>query len=348
MSIEVADSLNVGKTDVVLDVRSRIEKEEDIYNIKYPVRGGLVYCIENEKFYVIKTLVAADVNGYTIANYKVGTYEELNVGGAKYSAGSGIEISASGVISCTVEGGGAEYTAGDGISISDKNVISVDFNTVAKKSDVKSYSGSDNISISSDGKIDITDKVALKSDLKVGEVVADYNKLDNKPLFAAGAGIEVGIVRGGALQVSGAGNTDSNGTYELADYNAIGTARVWQKANRKIYHDGTKWLIDSDTDGASFYYSATGDADPWTLTFAAALSDFGVAPTVALVANGMSDKVQYAIKGVPNSLKDGFIGLYTDADGLHFTTNLIVTKAELSQQLGDINSILDNINGEVI
>ena len=99
MSIEVADSLNVGKTDVVLDVRSRIEKEEDIYNIKYPVRGGLVYCLENEKFYVIKTLAPAEVNGYTIANYKVGTYEELNVGGAKYSAGEGIAISEDGVIS---------------------------------------------------------------------------------------------------------------------------------------------------------------------------------------------------------------------------------------------------------
>ena len=105
MSIEVADSLNVGKTDVVLDVRSRIEKEEDIYNIKYPVRGGLVYCLENEKFYVIKTLAPAEVNGYTIANYKVGTYEELNVGGAKYSAGEGIAISEDGVISCTVEPG---------------------------------------------------------------------------------------------------------------------------------------------------------------------------------------------------------------------------------------------------
>ena len=125
MSIEVADSLNVGKTDVVLDVRSRIEKESDIYDIKYPVRGGLVYCLENEKFYVIKTLVAADVNGYTIANYKVGTYEELNVGGAKYSAGSGISISVDGVISCTVEGGGSEYTAGNGISISGDNEISI-------------------------------------------------------------------------------------------------------------------------------------------------------------------------------------------------------------------------------
>ena len=154
MSIEVADSLNVGKTDVVLDVRSRIEKEEDIYNIKYPVRGGLVYCIENEKFYVIKTLVAAEINGYTIANYKVGSYEELNVGGAKYSAGNGIEISADGVISCTVDGGGgAEYTAGNGIVITNNTInlqiaderglkvlnngLALDFEVLVSKTDIE-------------------------------------------------------------------------------------------------------------------------------------------------------------------------------------------------------------------
>lgn len=132
MSIEVADSLNVGKTDVVLDVRSRIEKEEDIYNIKYPVRGGLVYCIENEKFYVIKTLVAAEINGYTIANYKVGIYEELG------------------------NGGGAEYTAGEGIAITE-NVISVDWDKVAKKEDIKVYSAGENITISEDGVISAKD-----------------------------------------------------------------------------------------------------------------------------------------------------------------------------------------------
>lgn len=64
----------------------------------------------------------------------------------------------------------------------------------------------------------------------------------------------------------------------------------------------------------------------------------------------ISDDNGISIKGVQHFDKpqDGFIGLYTDADGLHFTTNLIVTKEELSEQLGDINSILDEINGEVI
>ena len=64
----------------------------------------------------------------------------------------------------------------------------------------------------------------------------------------------------------------------------------------------------------------------------------------------ISDDNGISIKGVQyfDEPQEGFIGLYTDADGLHFTTNLIVTKAELSQQLGDINSILDEINGEVI
>ena len=76
--------------------------------------------------------------------------------------------------------------------------------------------------------------------------------------------------------------------------------------------------------------------------------------------NGISISAdnEISIKGVPQfdgSYDSGFIGLYTDEDGLHFTTNLIVTKQELGVQLddinstlGDINSILDKINGEVI
>lgn len=390
--ISVDKSVIVGRIDSPLDARTRCNNTADFPNIETPFIGMIIFTTDDMQYWVVTELQSKLIGSQMIENYQIKSYEKLvdilgaaASGGAEYTAGGGISISdknvisvdfntvakksdivkytagagisiQNGVITCTVAGGATEYSAGEGLLLVGTK-FEVDYSKVAKKSDIKSYSGSDNISISSDGKIDITDKVALKSDLKAGEVVADYNKLDNKPLFAAGAGIEVGIVRGGSLEVSGAGNTDSNGTYELADYNAIGTARVWQKANRKIYHDGTKWLIDSDTDGASFYYSATGDADPWTLTFAASLSDFGVAPTVALVDNGMSDKVQYVIKGVPNSLQDGDIGLYTDAKGLHFGgINLLVRHSEileiidnaLSQQLGDINSILDEINGEVI
>ena len=66
-----------------------------------------------------------------------------------YTAGDGISIE-NNVISCTVENGGNDgivYSAGDGISIAN-NSIAVDFNTVAKKSDIVSYSAGNGISIS--------------------------------------------------------------------------------------------------------------------------------------------------------------------------------------------------------
>lgn len=176
------------------------------------------------------------------------------------------------------------------------------------------YSGSENIIINEQNIIDISDKVALKADIP--EQNFDYNALGNKPKFIAGDGIKIKIELAESLIVSGAENTECNGTYELADHKKKGTARVWQKSNRKIYHDGTKWLIDSDDDGASFYYSATGTADPWTLTFAAALSEFGNAPTVARATNDSFDK--------------------------------FLISADFSEVIGDINSMLDDINGEVI
>lgn len=311
MSIEVADSLNVGRTDTVLDVRSRIETEADIYNIKYPARGGLVYCIENGKYYSIKTLAAAEVNGYTIANYKVGTYEEFSgsSGSGSYSAGEGISISGgtiavnwavvarasdiveyksgtgisivNGVINCTVTPGGSiEYTAGTGLTL-DGTEFAVDFGVVARKADIP------------DG-------------------TTNYNALENKPIIAAGAGVTVTIVKGGSLLVSNAGDTDTNGTYEMVDQTAKGTERVWQKEGRKLYNDGTKWIFDDDTDNASFYYSSTGTTDPWGATFTASLSSLGTAPTVALVDNGMQDKI-------------------------------II---DIGDTIGDINAILDAINDE--
>ena len=64
----------------------------------------------------------------------------------------------------------------------------------------------------------------------------------------------------------------------------------------------------------------------------------------------ISDDNKISIKGVRHfdEPQDGFIGLYTDENGLHFAGDMLITKQELSEQLGGIDSILDNINGEVI
>jgi hypothetical protein len=206
-------------------------------------------------------------------------------GAVTYTAGTGIEITNDNVINCTITpgtGDGISYTAGNGIKI-DGNVISctvtpgqtytagtgikIEGNVISctvEPTQTTTYSGSDNISISSTGVINVTDKVALKTDIKT---------------YTAGTGIKI-------------------------EDNVISC---------------------TVTPGSGSTYTA---------------------------GNGISiaDDNEISIKGVQHfdEPQDGFIGLYTDADGLHFTTNLIVTKAELSQQLGDINSILDEINGEVL
>ena len=174
-----------------------------------------------------------------------------------YTAGNGIKIDGN-VISCTVTPG-QTYTAGSGIKI-EGNVISC----TVKPTQSTTYSGSDNISISSTGVINVTDKVALKTDIKA---------------YTAGTGIKI-------------------------EDNVISCTVT--------------------LGGGSAYTAGNGIS--------------------------ISDDNEISIKGVRHfdEPQDGFIGLYTDENGLHFTTNLIVTKAELSQQLGDINSILDEINGEVI
>ena len=79
----------------------------------------------------------------------------------------------------------------------------------------------------------------------------------------------------------------------------------------------------------------------------------------------ISSDNKISIKGVQHfdEPQDGFIGLFTDENGLHFAGEaLLVTKQELSdyvtkddlsdyvtnKQLGDINAILDAINGEEV
>lgn len=370
--ISVAKPVIVEKANMPLDARCRCNNEADFPNIETPFIGMLIYTIDDGKFWVVTKLKSKLIGSMAVANMAIDEYHEFvggGGGGAIYEQGDGILISEENVISVDFEtvakkGDIVKYTSGTGIKI-ENNVITctleikeysagdglqlvgsafeVDWLKVAKKSDIKSYSGSDNIAIGSDGKIDVTSKVALKSDIKsysgsdnisvssagvidvTGQVALktditeqnfDYNALENKPKFIAGDGIKIEIELAESLIVSGAGNTESNGTYELVDHKKKGTARVWQKANRKFYHDGTKWVIDSDTDGASFYYSATGEADPWTLTFVAALSEFGNAPSVTRATSNSSDR--------------------------------IVISADFSEVIGDINSILDEINGEEV
>lgn len=325
--MSVAKPVIVELADMPLDARTRCNNVDDFPNIETPFIGMLIYTIDDGKFWVVTKLKAKLIGSMSVENMQIDEYAEF-VGGS---------------------GGGAEYTAGEGISITD-GAISVNFNTVAKKADIVNYSAGAGISISSAGVISCSvtpgesieytagdglllvgsefevdfEVVAKKSDIPDG--TTDYNALENKPIIAAGAGVTVEIIKGGSLLVSGAGDETTNGTYEMVDQAAEGTARVWQKEGRKLYNDGTKWLFDDDTDASSFYYSSATTDDPWGATFTAALETLGTAPTVALI--GTQDVTTIA----PDF-------------------NVVAKKSEVTAimgQLGDIDDILDDINGEEI
>jgi hypothetical protein len=300
--------------DTVLDVRTRCSSREDFGLIDKPYLGMLIYTTVDNKLWIVtelgsKTIGITEYKNATIktaqplAEFIGSVYtgsDNISVSSSNviditdkvalktdiktYTAGENIDISTEGVISCTgTPGSDSTYTEGDGISISDTNIISVDFNVVANKSDIKSYIGSDNIIIGPDGKIDITDKVALKSDLAQGDATSDYRQLSNKPKFVAGEGINLNYTYAGSLLVTGATDDSCNGIYAPTDYYATGTDRVWAKEGRFIHYSKTAWYIDSDIDTTSFYYSAEGDGDPWTLEFNAALDALGNPPTVTVI-----------------------------------------------------------------
>lgn len=153
--------------------------------------------------------------------------------------------------------------------------------------------------------------------------------------YTAGTGIEITAdnVINCTVEQKGAPVYTGSDNISISSSNVINiTDKVALKSDIKTYTAGTNIAI-SDT-GVISCTATPGGGSTYT------------------AGNGISisGDNEISIKGVQHFDKpqDGFIGLYTDADGLHFTTNLIVTKAELSQQLGDINSILDEINGEVI
>lgn len=80
--INIEDSLIVSKLNQPLDSRTRVTTVSDIKNIKNPAIGTLVYCEDNEKFYVITELADKTyTNGLVVQNAAVGAYKELETGG---------------------------------------------------------------------------------------------------------------------------------------------------------------------------------------------------------------------------------------------------------------------------
>lgn len=64
-------------TDTPIDLRVRVQSVNDIYNIELPYIGMIVYVIDEDKYYKIKTLKAKKVGIASIENALVDTFEEF-------------------------------------------------------------------------------------------------------------------------------------------------------------------------------------------------------------------------------------------------------------------------------
>lgn len=66
-------------TDTPIDLRIRVQSINDIYDIELPYVGMIVYVIDEDKYYKIKTLKAKEVGIALIENALVDTFEEFSI-----------------------------------------------------------------------------------------------------------------------------------------------------------------------------------------------------------------------------------------------------------------------------
>jgi hypothetical protein len=64
-------------TDTPIDLRIRVQSIDDIYDIELPYVGMIVYVIDEDKYYKIKTLKAKKVGIVSVENALVDTFEEF-------------------------------------------------------------------------------------------------------------------------------------------------------------------------------------------------------------------------------------------------------------------------------
>ena len=86
--------------------------------------------------------------------------------------------------------------------------------------------------------------------------------------------LEQPVSDGSTLTVSGAGNTEVEGTYVLQDTSAVGTDRVWELQNPSLsihllkYSENVGWFITPrDLYRVIYLAIPDGDKDPWELTW---------------------------------------------------------------------------------
>ena len=81
--IYIAGGFQPTSPDTPLDVRTVVEKEKDIFDIKLPYVGMLVYVKSTKGLYIVTGLEEGRVNNTSVPvpGYKVGTYERIFVSG---------------------------------------------------------------------------------------------------------------------------------------------------------------------------------------------------------------------------------------------------------------------------
>lgn len=75
------------KNDLPLDIRTRIETINEMAKIEFPYIGMLIYVIDEDKFYIVKSLKGEElipgISSTMIQNFRVDEYEEFSVSSSK-------------------------------------------------------------------------------------------------------------------------------------------------------------------------------------------------------------------------------------------------------------------------
>ena len=86
-SLLIEGGLKISTPNIPTDMRTRIETISDMVDIPLPYVGMLVYVLDEEKYYIVKTLKSKTVAGVEVQNAVVDKYEVFVSGSAEVADG---------------------------------------------------------------------------------------------------------------------------------------------------------------------------------------------------------------------------------------------------------------------
>ena len=253
-----------------------------------------------------------------------------------------------------------KYKGSDNITVAEDGTIDVT-DEVALKSSIKNYSAGIGIEITDNDNINIKTESFTRREANSGtkspwlkyseQLCIDYNPTDisfltavNFPVIGAGDNvwvtertrvggfgngdfaeyrITIPEINNNSLYIKGAGIACINGIYNLENENATGFDRVWVRYSfvkmSICWHvDQNAWIIHvTGVNNSGTKYIGSSTIDPWDSTW-----------TIAAI--GLDEEET------------------EDTPIVEKATNNNITRDEFEETIGDINSILDTINGEEI